>query len=380
MGVPAPRDPLRARQAEALLPRALAAGAAAGVTRLADVTRLDRIGLPVWQAVRPMSRALSVHQGKGGCDSEAKLGALLEAVESHCAEGYDGPGPTCRFDQLAEGERPPSLADFAAHRSKPPPAGARYRWAEASDFLGGGRLHLPFEVASLDFTRSVPSRFDRASNGVATGSRADEALSAALHELVERDAVNEWQALGLVERTASQVRPRSVPFDWFHYWIERLAAAGVAARFYHVPSLTGSPLFLCELRDEGKDCAPYRCMSGRGCHPEPEIALFKALAEAIQGRATYIAGAREDIMPFYRASGREIPVPFGLPLGAGLRGEDFGAVAPGPGTPAALAEALARAGFPSIAVLPLAVVEGFHVVRAFVYGLGSMTRRRRRPE
>lgn len=324
-----------------------------------------------------MSRALSVHQGKGGCEAEAKLGALLEAVESHCAEGFDGPGPKCRFDQLAEGERPAGLGDFAAHRSKPPSSGTRYRWAEASDLLTGGRLHLPFEVASLDFTQFVPSRFDRASNGVATGASADEALSVALHELVERDSVTEWQALGLVERTASQMRPGSVPFDWFGFWTERLRAAGVVARCYRVTSLTQSPLFVCELRDESKDCAPYRCLSGRGCHPDPEISLFKAMAEAIQGRATYIAGAREDIMPFYRASGREIPVPFGLPLGAGLKGVEFGDVAPGPRSAGAIGEALARAGFAQVAVLPLAIVEGFHVVRAFVYGLGSMTRRRR---
>lgn len=376
--MPAPRDPLREHEAEALLPKARLAAAAAGVTRLAEITRLDRIGLPVWQAVRPMSRALSVHQGKGGCDADAQLGALLEAVESHSAESFNQPGPVCRFDELPATGRPASFSDFAAHRHKPPAADARYRWAEASDLLTGERLHLPFEVASMDFTQSVPSRFDRASNGIGAAASAEGALAVALHELIERDGVVEWQAQSLVERTASQLRPQSVSFEWFHFWVERLAEAGAVTRCYSVPSITGSPLFLCEIRDNRKDAALYRSLSGRGCHPDPEVALFKAVAEAIQGRATYIAGAREDILANYSVAARAIPVPFGLPLGSGLRGVDFGHVAGGLRTPAALGERLAKAGYPKIAVLALAQIEGFHVVRAFAYGLGSMTRRRRR--
>jgi len=41
------------------------AAAAAGVTRLAEITGLDLVGIPVFQAIRPAGRSLSVHQGKG---------------------------------------------------------------------------------------------------------------------------------------------------------------------------------------------------------------------------------------------------------------------------------------------------------------------------
>ncbi|MEV6575650.1 hypothetical protein [Streptomyces sp. NPDC051577] len=36
-----------------------------GVTRVADLTGLDCIGLPVWTAIRPASLTLSTSQGKG---------------------------------------------------------------------------------------------------------------------------------------------------------------------------------------------------------------------------------------------------------------------------------------------------------------------------
>jgi Cytidylate kinase/YcaO cyclodehydratase, ATP-ad Mg2+-binding len=62
-----------------LLPRA-------GITRVADVTALDRIGIPVWQAVRPASRNLSVSQGKGATPEAARVSAAMEAVELWHAE------------------------------------------------------------------------------------------------------------------------------------------------------------------------------------------------------------------------------------------------------------------------------------------------------
>lgn len=378
--LPGPRDLHRAAPAETLLPKARDAARAAGVTRIAELTRLDRIGLPVWQAVRPFSRALSVHQGKGGSDAEAQLGALLEAVESHWAEQLDVPGPCCRFGDLPIRERPATLADFAAHRGRPPPEDEAHRWVETRDLLTGARLHLPFAVASLDFTRDAPSRFDRASNGVATGTTADEALTAALHEIIERDGVTEWRGSGLIARTATRLRPRTIPFDWYGFWADRLRRAGVALHSYAIPSITGSPVFVCELRDDGNATFVYRSLSGWGCHFDPELALFKALTEAIQGRATYIAGAREDIAPFYDAApANVVRAPYGLPPTESMPGVDFADIAPGSRSPGAIGCALASAGFARIAVLPIAQLDGLTIVRAFVYGLGSMTRRRGGP-
>lgn len=39
--------------------------AAMGITRLADVTGLDRIGVPVFAAIQPNARSVAVSQGKG---------------------------------------------------------------------------------------------------------------------------------------------------------------------------------------------------------------------------------------------------------------------------------------------------------------------------
>ena len=57
-----------------------------GITRLGNITGLDRIGIPVAIAVRPNSRSVSVSQGKGLDLPQAMASALMEASEGFHAE------------------------------------------------------------------------------------------------------------------------------------------------------------------------------------------------------------------------------------------------------------------------------------------------------
>src|SRR5258707_13775109 len=57
-----------------------------GITRLGNITGLDRIGIPVAIAVRPNSRSVSVSQGKGLDLPQAMASALMEAAEGFHAE------------------------------------------------------------------------------------------------------------------------------------------------------------------------------------------------------------------------------------------------------------------------------------------------------
>src|SRR5688500_3384005 len=71
----------RAQPPAATLELAGVAAAKVGVTRVADITRLDTIGIPTYQAIRPTSRTLAVSQGKGVVPELAKLSAMMEAIE-----------------------------------------------------------------------------------------------------------------------------------------------------------------------------------------------------------------------------------------------------------------------------------------------------------
>ena len=347
---------------------------ACGVTRLADISGLDRPGLPVWQAVRPAGRALSVHQGKGATALSAQIGACCEAIESHCAENAPPDGPICRFDALPERERAPDLADFARSRSEAPP-GEPIRWTRARDPFSGGTLWLPHDFVSLDLTRPGMRWIERSSAGLGLGADLDRALEVALLEVAERDAVGEWQRRPLAGRMDDIVDSRTIPYGWFGAWSERLAGLGIDIACFAPRAMAGVPAAVCWIGGAEAFGRGYRSFSGSACHPDPEHALFKALAEALQSRLTFIAGVRDDILPsHYRTRGSPVPRAAAATEG----GRAWQGVAPSEPGWRLLAGRLADAGYGRIAVKRLdAGLEGVAVVKAFVAGLGSLRRERR---
>src|SRR6266498_3349907 len=76
--------------------------AALGVARLADVTGLDSIGIPVYCAIRPSAKSLQVSNGKGLSHADAKVSALMEAVETH---HFENPGGNLKRGSLRSMQR-----------------------------------------------------------------------------------------------------------------------------------------------------------------------------------------------------------------------------------------------------------------------------------
>src|SRR5258708_9957373 len=62
-----------------------------GITRIANLTGLDRIGIPVVAVYRPNSRSISVSQGKGANLAAAQASGLMESIEAYHAENINLP-------------------------------------------------------------------------------------------------------------------------------------------------------------------------------------------------------------------------------------------------------------------------------------------------
>ena len=74
---------------EETLDRVLPLASRIGITRLCDITGLDRTGIPVWSSVMPKSLdVLSVYNGKGATHTAAKVGAIMEAFERHAGRAH----------------------------------------------------------------------------------------------------------------------------------------------------------------------------------------------------------------------------------------------------------------------------------------------------
>ena len=64
---------------------------AAGITRVADITNLDRIGIPVFSCIRPTAEAgaITVYNGKGATVEESRISAIMEGIERYSSEMHD---------------------------------------------------------------------------------------------------------------------------------------------------------------------------------------------------------------------------------------------------------------------------------------------------
>ena len=135
--------------------------------------------------------------------------------------------------------------------------------------------------------------FLASTNGLASGNTREEAACHAVAELIERDAITLWYAQGPDRQAASALDPESVDDPACREVMDRCRAAGLETILWDVTSDLGVPAFQCLLID-ARDSQGHGGLGG-GCHPCREVALLRALTEAVQVRMTYISGARDDL-------------------------------------------------------------------------------------
>jgi YcaO-like protein with predicted kinase domain len=268
-----------------------------GITRLGNITGLDRIGIPVAIAVRPNSRSVSVSQGKGLDLPQAMASALMEACEGFHAEEI-GLGRRTTYRALVASETVVDPASLCPG-GRPFDAGTAISWIAGYDLLRREPCWVPAEIVHTDYTLEQPDGFFLCgSNGLASGNHLVEAINAALYELVERDAVALWIARSIQMRARCLLDLASVDDPDCRALLTKYEAAGITARVWNVTTDVGIAAFVCEIRDESAaDPRQISRYHGSGCHADRAIALSRALTEAAQSRLTYIAGIRDDLSP-----------------------------------------------------------------------------------
>jgi len=270
-----------------------------GITRIADVTGLDRIGVPVVTVCRPNSRSLSVSQGKGLTLEAAQASGLMESIECFHAEHVTAPLLLGSYSDLRATRRMaqvaglPRLAGSAFHDDLP------LLWMAGVDMVSGEQILAPYEAVHLDLRLPLPTgsgAFLMSSNGLASGNHLLEAISHAVCELVERDANTLWHVGGGRTRASRRVSLASVDDRPCRTVLDRFEDAGIAVAIWETTSDVGIPGFLATIVErEGTGERPMSPVSGSGCHPRRGVALLRALTEAAQGRLTIISGARDDL-------------------------------------------------------------------------------------
>ncbi len=264
-----------------------------GITRIANLTGLDRIGLPTVMVTRPNSRSVAVSLGKGLSLSAAQASGVMEAIESWYAERIELPLRLSSHADLAQ--------DHAVDVARLPrvtggqfdPHGAML-WVRGRDLNADTLCWVPYEMVDTDYTTAPmggPRAFPRTTNGLASGNDVTEASCHAICELIERDATTLWHHRGATPR----VDPEAVDDPRCRQAMDRIAAAGLDLGIWDTTSDIGIASFRCAICETGE--AAGHIGIGDGCHPDRAIALLRALTEAAQTRLTYISGARDDLDP-----------------------------------------------------------------------------------
>jgi YcaO-like protein with predicted kinase domain len=269
-----------------------------GITRVANITGLDELGIPVVMAIRPNARSLSVSQGKGADLVAAKVSALMESIEQHHAEHDRLHLRWASHDELARRE-PVIDPDRLARLGRRYDGRAKILWSAAKQLSDGATYWVPYELVHLNFTLPLPpgsGYFLGGSNGLASGNTYAEALVHAIDELIERDALTLLYRRSQAEQQRRRLDPASVTDELCASLLARYERGGVAVGIWDATSDLDVPTYLCDVIDrETNVFRPLGSARGTGCHIDPAVALARALTEAAQSRLTRIAGSRDDL-------------------------------------------------------------------------------------
>lgn len=269
-----------------------------GITRIANLTGLDRIGVPVVMVCRPNARSSAVFHGKGVNLAAAKASGLMEAAETWHAEQLALPLRLASAAELAGQGRIVDVDALPLAPSSRLHPHLPMLWVEGTDLASGESVWVPHEMVHADCTQTdLPGSgcFAASTNGLASGNHPLEATVHAICEVVERDATSLWHRRPPEDRTARRIDLASVTDEDCRHVLALLEKADIEVGVWETTTDVGIPAFQCIAIDRTDELAHVG--EGAGCHAMPEIALFRALSEAVQVRTTYIAGAREDIVP-----------------------------------------------------------------------------------
>jgi thioglycine synthase len=308
-----------------------------GVTRIADITYMDRLYIPSYSPVLPGTKdSIWVYNGKGPTKVHAKASALMETIE--------------RFSALAQNTAKRkfisgSYADLAKKYKVLHPDETvealrfEYKNDMVMDFLPGTDLFtneqilVPSALASYHYVPKAPAinPFTYThTTGLASGNVIEEAICHALCEVIERDAISiadlctsaiPYTILERITNSLKQGGYHNLPsidsvgknkfiddssifpdvdlteieFEPIKILAKKFACANLPLLIKYITQEDiGIPTFVASSIEWINPYFGYFAL-GYGTHPDARIALIRAITEVSQSRVVNIQGARDDL-------------------------------------------------------------------------------------
>ncbi len=261
---------------------------AAGITRVADITNLDRIGIPVFSCIRPTaeSGAITVYNGKGATVEESRISAIMEGIERYSSELHDRRTHFATYQEMFAHGRVLDPRDLIL--PKEADLDRSIAWVEGYDITNDDEVIVPAQAVFHPLPPHTGQLFRTSTNGLASGNTLEEAVFHALSEVIERDA---WSLVEASRNTGASVVDINDPTC--RAMQKKFSDAQVNVLVRDITSDIGIPT-MAAIADDVLLRDPMLLTIGIGTHTSARIAVMRALTEVAQSRLTQIHGARED--------------------------------------------------------------------------------------
>ena len=292
---------LRVRSLSETLEEAQRVAAIWGVTRVVDTTWLDDIGIPVFASIRPDAhpRSLCVHNGKGSQALEAHVGALMEAIEFRAAEDRERKierRVTTAGNLIAEWSTLVNSFDWldlCPLLGRVVTADTRVQVSSFRELRNNDVAWLPTDllVHPNDPLEGSERPFGTSTNGLSSGNTVSESLIHGICEVLERDV----RSFNFLEDRSYLVEARSADQPVILQLIDSVESAGYQLVVRETPNQYDLPYYDAYVIEKNLH-SPIAISLGSGLHPIRDIALVRAISEAVQSRLTHIHGGRDDVI------------------------------------------------------------------------------------
>lgn len=302
-----------------------------GITRIADITSMDRLKIPNYSAVLPGTEDyIWVYSGKGPTKNHAKASVIMESIErfSSLPTNFRGRIVRGRYKELAKSYNTLMYDEVIEPLSFQLNENMIMDYCIGYDFMTKSEILVPLSLALFRYTPNPPSINPYSyfhTNGLASGNVLEEAICHGLCEVIERDAVSiadfassafQYHVLKSVENTVlrsgrgiSPLEAKKFTDDSSVYpdinleKIDFLPVKKIVNRFKHcnipliIKEITtdlGISTFIASSAEWVNHDYGY-LVEGHGTHPDARIALLRAITEVAQSRAANIQGSRDDL-------------------------------------------------------------------------------------
>jgi thioglycine synthase len=302
-----------------------------GITRISDITYMDKLYIPNYSCVLPGTEDyIWVYSGKGPTKQHAKVSAIMESIERYSSlpTYYSNKLITGTFNKLKRSYNvlhpdevvEPLTFDFQNDMLMD--------YVEGYDIINKVNILVPAALALFRFTPNPPSVNPFAfhhTNGLASGNVFEEAVCHALCEVIERDAIS-----------LAQLRASAIPFHILYSINNKLQIKGYKINSFSKEQFKDDNSIYPDVLISVEDYSPITQLikkfkkfnidliikdittdikiptfnvasvewishdygylaEGHGTHPDKRIALLRAITEVSQTRAANIQGARDDL-------------------------------------------------------------------------------------